>query len=685
MREKRYAALLFCIVFMHSMSFMNVAKENTVIPFIFDEIPVYFEGEYVNIANETRGYVYTLDGKHIETMENENEILENGYIKVEPRGEEAQWTVFTTLGQRAIEGAYDLLMVVENDIAIVGNGTWRPPGIFSGKYGAIDLKTGKVVVPLEYERLSMSADTSYLIAENGHGSEIKYYAFDLLGKEVSDLLTFVCIDEYDNAYYKVLNLKTGLVGLADKDKKLLTAMNYDELGSVVFESAVLVKKDEYWGASSIDGTDKLLQPIEYNHAISHQNKMYSLHKRSAEEEISFFYGDGGFAFSSGKYNEINVAYGDIIYLQNHQDKLLAGFSKTGQIIVGPFKDAYAFAYEQDDFVRIYRGMSDSDVSSVMIINKWGEILVPYDNGVSLSNDISEKGLSLYNLEKDATLRIMADGTHLATISTSGTTDYKRGHVIFNDGNDAYVTDLMGNILIPKGRYKALYSSERVSFNFDFKSMNAQVDDNTYVKNKPQIYGIDKQGKYGGLELPQIPYIYKAHAWAKNDIDEAIQKGLVPKDQQRDWRDTTTRADFCRLLKPLLDHFGQNSGKQVAFTDTNDPDILAVAALGIVHGTGEDKFSPNRPLTRQEAAVILARTARLLSVEPTGEVKIFDDRADFAPWAKEEITYVNGVVYANDDARVMQGASENKFLPQSYYTREQSIVTILRLYRAKRDR
>ena len=82
---------------------------------------------------------------------------------------------------------------------------------------------------------------------------------------------------------------------------------------------------------------------------------------------------------------------------------------------------------------------------------------------------------------------------------------------------------------------------------------------------------------------------------------------------------------------------------------------------------------------REAAVMLARAAKLLKLEAAGEEKSFDDRASFADWAAEGIGAITRIV--GGGTPVMQGVSESLFAPLGTYTREQAALTMLRLFRA----
>lgn len=77
--------------------------------------------------------------------------------------------------------------------------------------------------------------------------------------------------------------------------------------------------------------------------------------------------------------------------------------------------------------------------------------------------------------------------------------------------------------------------------------------------------------------------------------------------------------------------------------------------------------------------MLARAARLLGLE-AGTGVSFNDADTFAGWAKDDISYVSGLVDPVSSNRVMNGVSSDRFDPAGSYTREQAILTTLRLFR-----
>ncbi len=170
------------------------------------------------------------------------------------------------------------------------------------------------------------------------------------------------------------------------------------------------------------------------------------------------------------------------------------------------------------------------------------------------------------------------------------------------------------------------------------------------------------------------------SWAAPEILDAMDQNLVPASLQKDYALNITRAEFSKLIVQLLreKNIKIPSTSSVTFSDTSDPDVLAAAAAGIVLGSN-GKFSPNNYITPQEAATMLSRAADVLGIK-SGEAQSFSDMNKAAGWAVDYINRVSSMVSA--DGRRVMGGSNNQFDPLGSYTRQQAILTVVRLANCK---
>ena len=172
------------------------------------------------------------------------------------------------------------------------------------------------------------------------------------------------------------------------------------------------------------------------------------------------------------------------------------------------------------------------------------------------------------------------------------------------------------------------------------------------------------------------------AWAQKSVDAARAAGIVPAQVNSAFDTAITREDFCSLAAAVYrawekkDALTAYTSSRVSFSDTDNADVLLCASAGVVNGVGNGKFAPQKNITRQEAASMLYRLAALNKNTKDDEVTslphIFADSANIQSWAWKNVDWV----YRQG---IMNGMGENTFAPDGEYTREQSIVTALRLY------
>ncbi len=221
------------------------------------------------------------------------------------------------------------------------------------------------------------------------------------------------------------------------------------------------------------------------------------------------------------------------------------------------------------------------------------------------------------------------------------------------------------------------------------------------------------------------------AWAKPEVEKAIDLGFVPIYLRENYKRNITRAEFAKMAMDFLSFsYGYSNatrGKGWSEVDyekrgivsheflcaychtkpdrNGDPfmsgdkayqynsnlvinmaepfayteDFLyydAVTAaynIGIVNGVSETEFNPNGDITRQEAAAMLMRVYRNYGeCEETLSDYSFADQDLIADWAKEDVYGINRL-------GVMQGIGNDNFAPLENYTVEQAIATFLRLY------
>ena len=184
--------------------------------------------------------------------------------------------------------------------------------------------------------------------------------------------------------------------------------------------------------------------------------------------------------------------------------------------------------------------------------------------------------------------------------------------------------------------------------------------------------------------PELHGFDIASEWASESIMRAHSLGLIPQSlfafpTFTDYTLPITRTEFSALAVAFFETVtGKEITGSMSFNDTNDINVQKMGYLGVVSGVGNGNFDPYNVITREQAAVMLANLAEavghplplwLRGLHPSFLIADYDD---ISSWAVQSVVQIY-------QAGIMSGAGDRRFVPQSPYTREQSIITILRLF------
>lgn len=172
-------------------------------------------------------------------------------------------------------------------------------------------------------------------------------------------------------------------------------------------------------------------------------------------------------------------------------------------------------------------------------------------------------------------------------------------------------------------------------------------------------------------------------WAKNSIEALTAKEIIKADGDT-FRpsENITRADYLYALVRTLslntkinDNFADISRDSYYYNE-----IAIAKELGITLGTGNNKFSPDLEITRQEMMALTARTLKLLGkLDQTASESILDkftDKHEIAPWAID-----SAAALVNEGLIV---GSNNKIMPARNTTRAEAAEFLYRLYNSYTD-
>ena len=178
-------------------------------------------------------------------------------------------------------------------------------------------------------------------------------------------------------------------------------------------------------------------------------------------------------------------------------------------------------------------------------------------------------------------------------------------------------------------------------------------------------------------------------WAVSEYESASQSGLVSYNVvTKNLKDNITREEVCELIMNL---YQKLTGEDLYVPPTSpfyDTDNVAVAqayCYGIVNGTGDGSFNPQRLVTREEMAKMLVSTLAASEVnfslsdgEDTSAIDGFADSYQISEWAQASVlTALNN--------SLMNGIDPETLCPLGSTTREQAIASVNRSYQTFKQR
>lgn len=166
------------------------------------------------------------------------------------------------------------------------------------------------------------------------------------------------------------------------------------------------------------------------------------------------------------------------------------------------------------------------------------------------------------------------------------------------------------------------------------------------------------------------------SWAIMSVRETAEDLiLTPATVPYDYTANITRKDFAIYVYNLMKNHLQFTNEELInpFSDTDCKEIIALRKADIILGTSDTTFSPDKTLTRAEAATILSRIHQMFGRTIPNDIsgQFYKDDADIPEWAKDAIYYAKSI-------GVMGGYDDNTFGASDPYTYEQSLVTLNRL-------
>lgn len=216
---------------------------------------------------------------------------------------------------------------------------------------------------------------------------------------------------------------------------------------------------------------------------------------------------------------------------------------------------------------------------------------------------------------------------------------------------------------------------------DADMMNYMYLDSMYHESENKLRGAEVVPRLENdfLKLPQDP-------WAVAPVQEAASRSLLPYELTNNYNAYISREYFCKLLGNFIavtagyssiENYMIYNGIPYdtgAFADCvgRDDSICILYALGIVNGKSKAYFDPEGVITREEAAKLVTETASKFRYVGTNYRLKYKDKKQISGWAQFYVRWVT-------EQGIMGGVDASNFAPKDYYTQQQAIATVTRLY------
>ena len=174
-----------------------------------------------------------------------------------------------------------------------------------------------------------------------------------------------------------------------------------------------------------------------------------------------------------------------------------------------------------------------------------------------------------------------------------------------------------------------------------------------------------------------------YEWAMTEILALANKNIISGvDENRfEPERSITREEFAKIIVSALGASDYSYSKNV-FSDASDGDwfvkyINIAAELGIVNGTGVGVFGTGNYITRQDMAVMIYNALKYRNVNvQTGDFK-FDDDGQIADYAKNAVAVLH-------EMGAINGVTETTFEPKGIATRAQAAKIVYRVLNELQD-
>ena len=165
---------------------------------------------------------------------------------------------------------------------------------------------------------------------------------------------------------------------------------------------------------------------------------------------------------------------------------------------------------------------------------------------------------------------------------------------------------------------------------------------------------------------------RAASWMDPYLDQVVDWGIMAGDKDGNLHPDRqiTRAEFVTLINRAFGHkeVGATPFRDVPESAWYAEDVAIAYRAGYFAGTSATTASPEAPVTREQAVVMLGRNMRMQ--EGAGSILDYTDNTSMAPWSR-------GIIQEATDMGIVTGYDDGSFRPLTPITRGQAATIITR--------
>lgn len=170
----------------------------------------------------------------------------------------------------------------------------------------------------------------------------------------------------------------------------------------------------------------------------------------------------------------------------------------------------------------------------------------------------------------------------------------------------------------------------------------------------------------------------AAKWAISSMEYAYEKGIVTEMELHNATAPMSRQEFCGVVMGFLESVtGIERKATIAtpFSDCDDPMITAAYEVGVIGGVEPGIFAPNKTLTREQMAIMIARTLKVCNLDLTEDAKKnpFKDTHELYDSSNMYIDQLYG-------AEIVNGYEDGTYGPFRELTVQEAVISFVRAHR-----